>query len=53
MYMSVRLVGGNSDTEGTVQVCYKSLWGLVAADEWSNRDASVICHQLGYEREGY
>ena len=28
----VRLVGGASDSEGTVEVCLDNLWGLVADD---------------------
>ena len=48
----VRLVGSASDTEGTVQVCVDSLWGLVAETGWSQFDAQVICKQLGFPLEG-
>ena len=27
---SVRLVGGQRDTEGVVEVCFDDLWGLIA-----------------------
>ena len=40
---SVRLVGGWRDTEGTVEVCYDNLWGLIAANDWDDDDSSVVC----------
>ena len=50
---SVRLVGGQRDTEGTVEVCYDNLWGLIAANDWDGDDSSVVCSQLGYQRTGW
>ena len=44
----VRLSGGHFDNEGTVEVCYSGLWGLVADSGWTNGDARVVCNQLGY-----
>ena len=44
----VRLIGGGFDNEGTVQVCYNNLWGLISDSNWDNNDTSVICNQLGY-----
>ena len=43
----IRLVGG-TESEGTVEICYGQLWGLVAETGWDNVDAQVACHQLGY-----
>ena len=34
-------------------MCYDDLWGLIAASSWDNNDASVICSQLGYQRNGW
>ena len=48
----IRLVGGDSEAEGTVEVCYKSLWGLIAESGWSLNDARVVCEQLGYGSAG-
>ena len=48
----IRLVGGASDSEGTVEVCLGSLWGLVAESEWSLADAQVVCRQLGLPPDG-
>ena len=47
----IRLTGGTSSMEGTVEVCYYSTWGLIADADWGNQDAQVACKQLGY-REG-
>ena len=44
----VRLVGGEYNNEGTVEVCFNNLWGLVSDVGWNNTDALVVCNQLGY-----
>ena len=49
----VRLVGGNASI-GEVQVCYGNVWSSVCYAGWDNRDAGVVCKQLGFtsgERE--
>ena len=44
---SVRLVGSEDEREGTVEVCFNSLWGLVSADAyWDDLDAQVVCREL-------
>ena len=48
----VRLVGGASESKGTVEVCLDNLWGLVAETGWSQTEAQVICKQLGLPLEG-
>ena len=48
----VRLVGGNSDSAGTVEICLKNLWGLVVESGWSLADAQVVCSQLGFPLDG-
>ena len=44
----LRLVGGNNDREGSVQICHDDEWGHVCDDGWAKVDANVACRQLGY-----
>ena len=50
-----RLVGGQNDEEGRVEVCSDSYsrWGTVCDKQWSPRHTSIVCRQLGYsENDG-
>ena len=47
-YGDIRLIGGAFENEGTVQVCFNKLWGLISDYNWDNNDAKVVCNQLGY-----
>ena len=45
-------MSGQSDLEGTVQVCVFGYWGTVCGTSWDSRDAYVVCKQLGYPAIG-
>ena len=49
---SVRLVDGESERAGTVEVCQNGLWVPVCSDQWDTPDATVVCRQLGYYYNG-
>ena len=54
----VRLIGGRSEFEGTVEICLSNAWGSVCDNYWGYEDAEVVCRQLGFafigkESSGY
>ena len=45
----LRLFGGTSVYEGTVEVCLDGVWGTVCADFfWNDRAAEIACRQLDF-----
>ena len=47
----VRLEGGTS-LSGRVEICFNGVWGTVCDDNWDDRDARVVCNQLGFSNTG-
>ena len=44
----VRLVGGETDREGDVQICHQGIWGYVCGSYWNYEEARVVCQQLNF-----
>ncbi len=49
---AVRLLNGETEREGRVEVCLNGVWGSIADDEWDTNDAIVVCRKLGYIETG-
>ena len=42
------MVDGPSSNEGRVEVSYGGTWGTICDSYWADKDARVVCRQLGY-----
>ncbi len=38
--------------EGTVEICYRNLWGLVLTTDWDDDDTAVACATAGFAHNG-
>ena len=48
----VRLVGGQNEREGRVEMCYNGVWGTVCDNGWDEVGANIVCSRLGFEESG-
>jgi hypothetical protein len=49
---TIRLRGSTYATYGRVELCVNSIWGTVCNTYWDDKDASVVCRQLGFAPHG-
>ena len=49
---NLRLMGGDSEYEGILEICFGQRWGTVNGDGWTSTDTQVACRQLGFETTG-
>ncbi|XP_045395171.1 neurotrypsin-like [Lemur catta] len=45
----LRLVYGENKKEGCMEVFIHGQWGTICDDGWSDKDAAVVCRQLGFK----
>ncbi|XP_067414786.1 neurotrypsin isoform X1 [Emydura macquarii macquarii] len=45
----IRLMDGENKKEGRVEIFINGQWGTICDDGWSDKDAAVVCRQLGYK----
>ena len=48
----IRLAGTSYSTIGRVEVCLNGTWGTICSNSFDDKDASVVCKQLGYSPYG-
>ena len=48
MFPEFRLVGGDTEASGRVEVSYNGVWGTVCDDNFNQQAADMVCRSLGY-----
>ena len=44
----IRLVNGDTERDGTIQICLYGYWGFIDATGWDDTDTKVVCAELGF-----
>ena len=48
----IRLIGRERNFEGRVEVCNNNEWKTVCNRGWGDKEARVVCRQLGFPEDG-
>ena len=50
----VRLVNGErvNEHKGRVEICFQGRWSSVCDSTWQDKEAQVVCRQVGFTAEG-
>ena len=48
----LRLVEGETEWEGRLEVCFSQRWGTVGNDGWTEVNSQVVCNNLGFDITG-
>ena len=49
LLVEVQLANSRYPNQGRVEIKINGQWGTICDQDWDQNDASVICHQLGFE----
>ena len=44
----IRLVNGESEIEGRVEICRGRRWGTMCDSQWTDNHTAVVCRYLGF-----
>ena len=53
MDYDIVLFGGTTDSEGQIGVCINNTYATICDDFWDERDAQVVCRQIGLDGSGH
>jgi hypothetical protein len=44
-----RLMEGETEFEGRLEMCLSGRWGTIGGDGWTDTNSQVVCHDFGYD----
>ena len=48
----IKLLGGASEVEGRLEMCFNKRWTTIDGDGWTHTDTEVACRELGFSTSG-